>query len=177
MQDIGQSWRQTTVMFHGQKTLPPLPPTPPPPTDTHTQKSAPQIILLMYKCGRVTIRDEFVTLWLQLFLASAKTNPAKSTLCIRFCWKIPSFRPVHWSPAAVFLFSPSLCSSSSLPPRLCQICSDPQCRLLHCLGCLRFRAGRVNTVAFRDRSRTQLADRDRAKETANGCGNEKKYLN
>lgn len=94
VQDIGQSWRQTTVMFHGQKNLPPLPPTPPP-TDTHTltHKRDPQIVLLMYKCGRVTIRDEFVTLWLPLFLASAKTNPAKSTLCIRFCWKIPSFRP------------------------------------------------------------------------------------
>lgn len=146
-----------------------------------THKIDPQIFLLMYEYDRVTISDEFVTLWLQLFLASAKTNPAKSTLYIRFCWKIPSFRPVHWSPAVVFLFSPSLCSSSSLPPCLCQICSDPQCCLLHCLGCLQFRAGHVNTMAFRDRSRTQLADRDRVKERKrakeNGCGNKKKYLN
>ncbi len=131
----------------------------------HTREIDPQIFLLIYECGRVTISDEFVTLsLLQLFLASAKTNPAKSTLCIRFCWKIPSFRPVHWSPAVVFLFSPSLCSSSSLPPCLCQIWSDPQCCLLHCLGCLQFRAGHINTVAFRDRSRMQLADRDRVKE-------------
>lgn len=41
----------------------------------HTHKIDPQIFLLMYECGRVTISDEFVTLWLQLFLASAKTNP------------------------------------------------------------------------------------------------------
>lgn len=147
-------------------------------THPHTLKRDPQIFLLMYECGRVTISVEFVTLWLQLFLASAKTNPAKSTLHIRFCWKIPSFRPVHWSPAVVFLFSPPLCSSSSLPPCLCQIRSDPQCRSLHCLGCLRLRAGHVNTVAFRDRGRTQLADRDRVKERnrENGCGN-KKNLN
>lgn len=87
---------------------------------THTLKRDPQIVLLMYKCGRVTIRDEFVTLWLQLFLASAKTNPAKSTLCIRFCWKIPSFRPVHWSPAALFLFSPFLCVP---PPPFHHVCA------------------------------------------------------
>lgn len=75
--------------------------------------------LLTAPHGRATLRDEFDSL-LELFLASAKTNQAKLEL-LGCCWKIPSFRPAHWSPQLSFFFFLLLRSSFLLLLHPCSI--------------------------------------------------------